>query len=61
LRRPSLTGKSPEGEQAALSNALAWSPDGRAMYHGHPMTGEINAWDFDTAKHGDLRRPRPAS
>lgn len=37
----------PKGKQAALSNGLAWSPDGRTMYHSHTMTGEINAWDYD--------------
>jgi sugar lactone lactonase YvrE len=26
-----------KGKQAALSNGLAWSPDGRTMYHSHTM------------------------
>jgi len=36
-----------QGKAASLSNGLAWSPDGRTMYHSHTMTGEINAWDYD--------------
>jgi sugar lactone lactonase YvrE len=39
----------PQGKPAALSNGLAWSPDGRTMYHSHTMTGAINAWDYDPA------------
>ena len=47
----------PKGKHAALSNGLAWSPDGRTMYHSHTMTGEINAWDYDPAT-GDMARGR---
>ena len=32
----------------ANSNGLAWSPDGRVMYHSDSV-GFIEAWDFDTA------------
>lgn len=42
----------PVGKEAALSNGLAWSPDGRTMYHSHTMTGEIWAWDFHPATGG---------
>ena len=31
------------------SNGLAWSPDGRTMYHSDSHTSLIRAWDFDTA------------
>jgi sugar lactone lactonase YvrE len=31
----------------AVSNGLAWSPDGRAMYHSDSTSGIIEAWDFD--------------
>ncbi len=31
------------------SNGLAWSPDGRIMYHSDSTAGMIEAWDFDTA------------
>lgn len=37
-----------KGKDTALSNGLAWSPDGRTIYHSHTMTGEIYAWDYDT-------------
>jgi sugar lactone lactonase YvrE len=47
----------PVGKAAALSNGLAWSPDGRTMYHSHTETGEINAWDFDPAS-GEMERGR---
>ena len=39
----------PQGKQAALSNGLAWSPDGRTMYHSHTMSGDIYAWDYEPA------------
>ena len=47
----------PVGKEAALSNGLAWSPDGRTMYHSHTGTGTINAWDFDAAA-GEMSRGR---
>ncbi len=31
----------------AVSNGLAWSPDGRIMYHSDSTAGIIEAWDFD--------------
>jgi sugar lactone lactonase YvrE len=33
----------------AVSNGLAWSPDGRVMYHSDSTAGFIEAWDFDPA------------
>jgi sugar lactone lactonase YvrE len=31
----------------AVSNGLAWSPDGHTMYHSDSTAGVIEAWDFD--------------
>jgi sugar lactone lactonase YvrE len=31
------------------SNGLAWSPDGRVMYHSDSTAGILKAWDFDPA------------
>lgn len=31
------------------SNGLAWSPDGRTMFHADTRPGIIAAWDFDAA------------
>jgi sugar lactone lactonase YvrE len=31
----------------AVSNGLAWSPDGRIMYHSDSTSAIIEAWDFD--------------
>ena len=41
-----------------VSNGLAWSPDGRTMYHADSMTGAIDAWAFDprTGDIADRRR-----
>lgn len=36
----------------AVSNGLAWSPDGRVMYHSDSTAGMIEAWDFDRATGG---------
>jgi sugar lactone lactonase YvrE len=36
----------------AVSNGLAWSPDGRIMYHSDSTAGIIEAWDFDPATGG---------
>jgi sugar lactone lactonase YvrE len=33
----------------AVSNGLAWSPDGRIMYHSDSTPGLLEAWDFDPA------------
>ncbi|WP_051242365.1 SMP-30/gluconolactonase/LRE family protein [Stappia stellulata] len=30
-----------------VSNGLAWSPDGRTLYHADSRPGLIEAWDFD--------------
>ena len=32
----------------AVSNGLAWSPDGRIMYHSDSTARIIEAWDFDS-------------
>lgn len=31
-----------------ISNGLAWSPDGRTMYHADTPTREVRAFDYDT-------------
>jgi sugar lactone lactonase YvrE len=36
----------------AVSNGLAWSPDGRIMYHSDSTAAMIEAWDFDAATGG---------
>jgi len=36
-------------EGYAVSNGLAWSPDGRTMYHSDSTSAIIEAWDFDPA------------
>ena len=36
-------------EGYAVSNGLAWSPNGRIMYHSDLTAGLIEAWDFDPA------------
>ncbi|HVZ06979.1 SMP-30/gluconolactonase/LRE family protein [Rhodopila sp.] len=33
----------------ANSNGLAWTPDGRTMFHADTAAGIIEAWDFDPA------------
>jgi sugar lactone lactonase YvrE len=33
----------------AVSNGLAWSPDGSVMYHSDSTAGVIEAWDFNPA------------
>ena len=47
----------PQGKEAALSNGLAWSPDGRTMYHSDTMSGDIYAWDYEPLN-GDTTRGR---
>lgn len=39
-----------EAEGIAVSNGLAWSPDGRTMYHSDSTAGIIQAWDFDPTR-----------
>lgn len=36
-------------EGYAVSNGLAWSPDGRVMYHSDSTSAVVEAWDFDPA------------
>jgi sugar lactone lactonase YvrE len=36
-------------EGYAVSNGLAWSPDGRIMYHSDSTSAIIEAWDFNPA------------
>jgi sugar lactone lactonase YvrE len=44
-------------EGYAVSNGLAWSPDGRIMYHSDSTSAIIEAWDFDPAT-GDMNKHR---
>jgi sugar lactone lactonase YvrE len=46
-----------KAEGYAVSNGLAWSPDGRVMYHSDSTAGIIEAWDFD-ARTGGLANHR---
>lgn len=41
-----------------ISNGVAWSPDGRTMYHADTPTLAIDAYDFD-ARAGTLSNRRP--
>ena len=41
-----------KSEGYAVSNGLAWSPDGRIMYHSDSTSAIIEAWDFDPANGG---------
>ena len=45
------------GRGYANSNGLAWSPDGRVMYHADSTASFIEVWDFDPAT-GDMRNQR---
>lgn len=36
-------------EGVTVSNGLAWSPDGRTLYHADSRPGRIETWDFDPA------------
>lgn len=45
------------GSGYAGSNGLAWSPDGRTMYHSDSTASFIEAWDFDPAS-GAMSRHR---
>jgi sugar lactone lactonase YvrE len=44
-------------EGITVSNALAWSPDGRTMYYGDSAARTVWAWDFDTGS-GEIRNRR---
>lgn len=53
LYRVTADGKvSVEGEGYAGSNGLAWSADGRVMYHSDSTAAYIEAWDFDPSTGG---------
>ena len=41
-----------KSEGYAVSNGLAWSPDGRIMYHSDSTSAIVEAWDFDPATGG---------
>jgi sugar lactone lactonase YvrE len=41
-----------KSEGYAVSNGLAWSPDGRIMYHSDSTSAIIEAWDFDPVTGG---------
>ena len=41
-----------KSEGYAVSNGLAWSPDGRVMYHSDSTSAIIEVWDFDVATGG---------
>jgi len=48
LYRVTVDGKiEKRAEGYAVSNGLAWSPDGTIMYHSDSTAGTIEAWDFD--------------
>jgi sugar lactone lactonase YvrE len=36
-----------QADKLIVSNGLAWSPDGRTMYHTDSRPGRIDAYDFD--------------
>ena len=42
-------GAEPVLGEMTISNGLAWSPDGRTMYHADTPTRTISAYDFDAA------------
>ena len=54
----------PGGEQRAvsapvrISNGLAWSPDGRTMYHADTMAQEVCAYDVLDVERGELGERR---
>ena len=50
-----------KGDGYAVSNGLAWSPDGRTMYHSDSTAGVIEAWDFDPATGGMANHRRLAT
>jgi sugar lactone lactonase YvrE len=53
LYRVTADGKIEKKSQGyAVSNGLAWSPDGRVMYHSDSTSAIIEAWDFDPATGG---------
>lgn len=44
-------------EGIMISNGLAWSPDGRTMYHADTPTHTVRAFDYDTST-GSATHPR---
>jgi sugar lactone lactonase YvrE len=50
-----------KGEGYAVSNGLAWSPDGRTMYHSDSTAGIIEALDFDASTGGMSNHRRLAT
>jgi sugar lactone lactonase YvrE len=50
-----------KAEGYAVSNGLAWSPDGSTMYHSDSTAGLIEAWDFDPATGGMSNHRRLAT
>lgn len=53
LYRVTADGQISKQEQGyANSNGLAWSPDGRIMYHSDSTTAFIEAWNFDPVTGG---------
>lgn len=44
-------------EGVTISNGLAWSPDGRTMYHADTTTRVVRAYDYDDVR-GVPTRPR---
>jgi sugar lactone lactonase YvrE len=50
LYRATADGQITKQEEGyAVSNGLAWSPNGRIMYHSDSTAGIIEAWDFNPA------------
>jgi sugar lactone lactonase YvrE len=48
LYRATADGRAePKIEGLAITNGLAWSPDGRTMYHAETRSRAIDAWEFD--------------
>ncbi|HVY14160.1 MAG TPA: SMP-30/gluconolactonase/LRE family protein [Rhodopila sp.] len=44
-----------EADGIAVSNGLAWSADGRTMYHSDSTAAIVQAWDFDPVSGGRSR------
>lgn len=47
--------------RAKVSNGLAWSPDGRTMFHSDSRGPWLDAWDFDPASGAIANRRRLAA
>jgi sugar lactone lactonase YvrE len=46
----------PCGAPVRISNGLAWSPDGRTMYHADTLASEVYAYDVDADGNAGARR-----